>query len=133
MACKFKSITNSIAQTLDTNSIVSLGQVSPCNTGGQTLTVTCSGIYYIDVQVIAIPTASSIVTLAIEVNGVPMTSSSISTPATAVEQIFEVRGIFRLTKGDIITIVNTGAATLTLAAPTPTNSYNVSTIINRLS
>lgn len=133
MACKFKSITNSIAQTLDTNSIISLGQVSPCNTGGQTLTVTCSGIYYVDVQVIAIPTASSIVTLAIEVNGVPMTSSSISTPATAVEQIFEVRGIFRLTKGDIITIVNTGAATLTLVAPTPTNSYNVSTIINRLS
>ena len=133
MACKFKSITNSIAQTLDTNSIISLGQVSPCNTGGQTLTVTCSGMYYVDVQVIAIPTASSIVTLAIEVNGVPMTSSSISTPATAVEQIFEVRGIFRLTKGDIITIVNTGAATLTLVAPTPTNSYNVSTIINRLS
>lgn len=132
MTCKFKSITNSIAQTLNTNSIISLGQVSPCNTNGTTLTVTCSGIYFIDVQVIATPTASSTATLAININGVPMTSSSISTPATAVEQIFEVRGIFRLTKGDIITIVNSGAATLTLAAPTPTSSYNISTIINKL-
>lgn len=132
MACKFKSITNSIAQTLNTNSIISLGQVSPCNTGGNTLTITCSGIYYIDVQVIATPTASSTATLAINVNGVPMSSSSIFTPATAVEQIFEVRGIFRLTKGDVVTIVNSGAATLTLVAPTPTNSYNVSTIINKL-
>lgn len=49
------------------------------------------------------------------------------------ESIFEVRGIFKLTKGDVITVSNIGAATLTLGQPTPTNSYNVSTIINRLS
>lgn len=49
------------------------------------------------------------------------------------ESIFEVRGLLKLSKGDIITVTNIGAATLTLAAPTPTNSYNVSTIIDRLS
>lgn len=133
MACRFKSITNNVAQTLNTDSVVSLGQVSPYNTGGQTLTITCSGLYYIDVQVIATPTASSTATLAININGVSMSSSSITTAATPAEQVFEIRGIFRLTKGDIITIVNSGAATLTLTAPTSTNSYNVSTIINRLS
>lgn len=133
MACRVQSITNNIAQTLTTNSIVKLGQVCPCNTNGATLTVACSGTYMIDVQIIATPTASSTAVVAINVNGVPMASVSRLTTAAPGESIFEVRGIFKLTKGDIITVSNIGAATLTLGAPTPINSYNVSTIINRLS
>lgn len=133
MMCKIKSITNNVAQTLTTNSIVKLGQVCQCNPSGSTITVTCSGTYLIDVQIIATPTASSTAVVAINVNGVPMASVSRLTTAAPGESIFEVRGIFRLSKGDIITVSNIGAATLTLGAPTPTNSYNVSTIINRLS
>lgn len=133
MACKVQSITNNIAQTLTTNSIVRLGVVSPSNIAGSTITITCSGTYLIDVQVIATPTASSTAVLALNVNGVPKASVSRLTTAAPGESIFEVRGIFRLTKGDVITVSNIGAATLTLGAPTPTNSYNVSTIINRLS
>lgn len=132
MACKVRSITNNIAQTLTTNSIVRLGAVSSSNIAGSTVTITCSGTYLIDVQVIATPTASSTAVLALNVNGVPMASVSRATTAAPGESIFEVRGIFRLTKGDVITVSNIGAATLTLAAPTPTNSYNVSTIINKL-
>lgn len=62
-----------------------------------------------------------------------MASVSRTTTAAPGESIFEVRGLLKLSKGDIITVSNIGAATLTLAAPTPTNGYNVSTIINRLS
>lgn len=62
-----------------------------------------------------------------------MASVSRETTAAPGESIFEVRGLFKLSKGDIITVSNIGAATLTLGSPTPTNSYNVSTIINRLS
>lgn len=72
--------------------------------------------------------SNSTAVIALNVNGVPMASVS---RATTGESIFEVRGIFRLTKGDVITVSNIGAATLTLGAPT--NSYNVSTIINKLS
>lgn len=133
MMCKVRSITNNIAQVLAPNSIVKLGSVSSCNTSGSTVTITCSGLYSIDVQVIATPTASSTAVLALNVNGVPMASVSRATTAAPGESIFEVRGIFKLTKGDVITVSNIGAATLTLGQPTPTNSYNVSTIINRLS
>lgn len=133
MACRVQSITNNIAQVLTTNSIVKLGQVSCNNLTGSTITVVCSGTYLIDVQVIATPTASSTAVLALNVNGVPMASVSRETTAAPGESIFEVRGLFKLSKGDIITVSNIGTATLTLGSPTPTNSYNVSTIINRLS
>lgn len=133
MACRVQSITNNIAQTLTTNSIVKLGPVSANNLVGSTITVMCTGTYLIDVQVIATPTASSTAVIALNVNGVPMASVSRVTTAAPGESIFEVRGLLKLSKGDIITVSNIGAATLTLAAPTPTNSYNVSTIINRLS
>lgn len=133
MACRVQSITNNIAQTLTTNSIVRLGQVSTNNLTGSTITIVCSGTYLIDVQVIATPTASSTAVIALNVNGVPMASVSRATTAAPGESIFEVRGLLKLSKGDIITVSNIGAATLTLSAPTPTNSYNVSTIINRLS
>lgn len=133
MACKVQSITNNTAQILAPNSIVKLGQVNLNNLTGSTITVVCSGLYLIDVQIIATPTASSTAVVAINVNGVPMASVSRATTAAPGESIFEVRGLFRLSKGDIITVSNIGAATLTLGAPTPTNSYNVSTIINRLS
>lgn len=133
MACRVQSITNNIAQTLTTNSIVKLGPVSTNNLVGSTITVMCTGTYLIDVQVIATPTASSTAVIALNVNGVPMASVSRATTAAPGESIFEVRGLLKLSKGDIITVSNIGAATLTLAAPTPTNSYNVSTIINRLS
>lgn len=109
MACRVQSITNNIAQVLTTNSIVKLGQVSCNNLTGSTAV------------------------LALNVNGVPMASVSRETTAAPGESIFEVRGLFKLSKGDIITVSNIGAATLTLGSPTPTNSYNVSTIINRLS
>lgn len=132
MACRIQSITNNIAQTLAPNSIVKLGQVNLNNLTGSTITVVCSGLYLIDVQIIATPTASSTAVVAINVNGVPMVSVSRETTATPGESIFEVRGLLKLCKGDIITVSNIGAATLTLGAPTPTNSYNVSTIINRL-
>lgn len=131
MAC-VQSITNNIAQTLTTNSLARLGVISPSNTTGSTITITCSGTYLIDVQIIATPTASSTAVIALNVNGVPKASVSRITTAAPGESIFEVRGIFRLTKGDVITVSNIGAATLTLAAPTPTNSYNISTIINKL-
>lgn len=133
MACRVKSITNNIAQTLAPNSVVRLGQVSNSNLAGSTITIVCSGIYLIDVQIIATPTASSTAVIALNVNGVPMASVSRATTAAPGESIFEVRGLLKLSKGDIITVTNIGAATLTLAAPTPTNSYNVSTIIDRLS
>ena len=133
MACRVQSITNNIAQTLTTNSIVKLGPISTNNLVGSTITIMCSGTYLIDVQVIATPTASSTAVIALNVNGVPMASVSRATTAAPGESIFEVRGLLKLSKGDIITVSNIGAATLTLAAPTPTNSYNVSTIINRLS
>lgn len=133
MACKVQSITNNIAQVLAPNSIIKLGRVSCNNLVGSTITIACSGTYFIDVQVIATPTASSTAVIAINVNGVPMASVSRATTAAPGESIFEVRGILKLSKGDIITVSNIGAATLTLGAPTPTNSYNVSTIINRLS
>lgn len=132
MACRIQSITNNIAQTLAPNSIVKLGQVNLNNLTGSTITVVCSGLYLIDVQIIATPTASSTAVVAINVNGVPMASVSRATTAAPGESIFEVRGLLKLCKGDIITVSNIGAATLTLGAPTPTNSYNVSTIINRL-
>lgn len=132
MACRVQSIKNNIAQTLAPNSIVRLGQVCPCNPNGATITVNCSGTYFIDVQVIATPTASSTAVISINVNSVPMASVSRLTTAAPGESIFEVRGIFKLSKGDIITVSNIGAATLTLTAPTPVNSYNVSTIIERL-
>lgn len=130
---RVQSITNNIAQTLAPNSIVRLGKVSCDNLTGSTVTVVCSGLYLIDVQIIATPTASSTAVIALNINGVPMASVSRITTAAPGESIFEVRGLFKLTKGDIITVSNIGAATLTLGAPTPTNSYNVSTIINRLS
>lgn len=133
MACRVQSITNNIAQTLTTNSIVKLGPVSTNNLVGSTITVMCTGTYLIDVQVIATPTASSTAVIALNVNGVPMASVSRATTAAPGESIFEVRGLLKLSKGDIITVSNIGAATLVLAAPTPTNGYNVSTIINRLS
>lgn len=133
MACRVQSITNNIAQTLTTNSIVKLGPISTNNLVGSTITIMCSGTYLIDVQVIATPTASSTAVIALNVNGVPMASVSRTTTAAPGESIFEVRGLLKLSKGDIITVSNIGAATLTLAAPTPTNGYNVSTIINRLS
>lgn len=133
MACRVQSITNNIAQTLTTNSIVKLGPVSTNNLVGSTITVMCTGTYLIDVQVIATPTASSTAVIALNVNGVPMASVSRATTAAPGESIFEVRGLLKLSKGDIITVSNIGAATLTLVAPTPTNGYNVSTIINRLS
>lgn len=133
MACRVKSITNNIAQTLAPNSVVRLGQVSNSNLAGSTITIVCSGTYLIDVQIIATPTASSTAVIALNVNGVPMASVSRATTAAPGESIFEVRGLLKLSKGDIITVTNIGAATLTLAAPTPTNSYNVSTIIDRLS
>lgn len=133
MACRVQSITNNIAQTLTTNSIVKLGPVSTNNLVGSTITVMCTGTYLIDVQVIATPTASSTAVIALNVNGVPMASVSRATTAAPGESIFEVRGLLKLSKGDIITVSNIGAATLTLATPTTTNGYNVSTIINRLS
>ena len=133
MACRVQSITNNIAQILTTDSVVKLGPISTNNLVGSTVTVMCSGTYLINVQIIATPTASSTVAIALNVNGVPMASVSRATTAAPGESIFEVRGLLKLSKGDIITVSNIGAATLTLAAPTPTNSYNVSTIINRLS
>ena len=133
MACRVQSITNNIAQILTTDSVVKLGPISTNNLVGSTVTVMCSGTYLINVQIIATPTASSTAVIALNVNGVPMASVSRATTAAPGESIFEVRGLLKLSKGDIITVSNIGAATLTLAAPTPTNSYNVSTIINRLS
>lgn len=132
MACRVQSITNNITQILTTNSVARLGYVSCNNTTGSTLTITCTGTYLIDVQIIATPTASSTAVIALNVNGVPAASVSIATTATPGESIFEVRGLFKLTKGDIITVSNIGDATLTLAEPTSTNSYNISTIINRV-
>lgn len=132
MACRVQSITNNISQVLAPNSIVKLGQVNCNNLVGSTITVVCSGTYLIDIQVIATPTASSTAVIALNINGVPMASVSRATTAAPGESIFEVRGLFKLSKGDIITVSNIGAATLTLVAPTPTNSYNVSTIINRI-
>lgn len=132
MACRVQSITNNITQILTTNSVARLGYVSCNNTTGSTLTITCTGTYLINVQIIATPTASSTAVIALNVNGVPAASVSIATTATPGESIFEVRGLFKLTKGDIITVSNIGDATLTLAAPTSTNSYNISTIINRV-
>lgn len=49
MACRVQSITNNIAQTLTTNSIVKLGPVSTNNLVGSTITIMCSGTYLIDV------------------------------------------------------------------------------------
>lgn len=132
MACRVQSITNNIAQTLNTNSVARLGYISCNNTSGSTLTITCSGLYLINVQIIATPTASSTAVIALNVNGVPLASVSRATTAAPGESIFEVRGLFRLTKGDIITVSNIGAATLILDAPTPTNSYNISTIIDKI-
>ena len=133
MACRVQSITNNIAQILTTDSVVKLGPISTNNLVGSTVTVMCSGTYLIDVQIIATPTASSTVAIALNVNSVPMESISMATTATPEESIFEVRGLLKLNKGDIITVSNIGEATLTLAVPTQTNGYNVSTIINRLS
>ena len=47
-----------------------------------------------------------------------MASVSRATTAAPGESIFEVRGLLKLSKGDIITVSNIGEATLTLAVPT---------------
>lgn len=132
MACRVQSITNNIAQTVATNSIIQLGFVNCNNQTGTTITITCSGKYYIDTQVIATPSANTTSGIALNINGIPFASVSRATTQNLEQSIYEVRGIFNLQRGDIITITNVGEASLDLAVPGTTNGYNISTIIERL-
>lgn len=138
MACRKRSnvgysvVVNNAAQTLTTNSAINLGSVVAQSAGenvtsmlaGQSLLVNNCGTYYISVQVI--PEAATTASIALFVNGVQR-----ATTTTATGTQYEVRGIFNLCAGDIITVKSVGADTVTLAANTLAGGYNVNTVIER--
>lgn len=137
MSCRksnvgFSVIANNAAQTLATNSAINLGSVIAQSAGenitpimaGQSLLVNNCGTYYIDVQVI--PEAAATASIALFINGVQR-----ATTTTATGTQYEVRGIFNLCAGDIITVKSVGADAVTLAAITLSGGYNVNTVIER--
>lgn len=91
---------------------------------GQSLLINNCGTYYIDVQVI--PEAATTASIALFVNGVQR-----ATTTTTTGTMYEVRGIFNLCAGDIITVKSVGADAVTLAANTLAGGYNVSTVLER--
>lgn len=134
-AVGYNSITNNSAQVLPAGSVVNLGHVvvASCaqnisTLSGQTLVVNNAGTYYISVQVFG--TASALTSLNLNINGVSRAAISRAAGATPSEMVYEVRGIFSMNKGDVITVTTSGA-TLTIAAATTVNGYNVSTIVER--
>lgn len=139
-AVGYNSLTNNLSQILPVNGTLNLGHIVAASCAqnistlnGQTLTVNNTGTYNISVQAIGIATASVLSTLSININGVPIASVSRLIGVALTDSIYEVRGIFCVNKGDVITVTNTGVAVLTLTAPTAVNGYNVSTIIERYS
>lgn len=139
-AVGYNSLTNNLSQILPVNGTLNLGHIVAASCAqnistlsGQTLTVNNTGTYNISVQVVGIATASVLSTLSININGVPRASVSRLIGVAPTDSIYEVRGIFYVNEGDVITVTNTGVAVLTLTAPTAVNGYNVSTIIERYS
>lgn len=139
-AVGYNSLTNNLSQILPVNGTLNLGHIVAASCAqnistlnGQTLTVNNTGTYNISVQAIGIATASVLSTLSININGVPIASVSRLIGVALTDSIYEVRGIFCVNEGDVITVTNTGVAVLTLTAPTAVNGYNVSTIIERYS
>lgn len=137
-AVGYNSLTNNLSQVLIANGTLNLGHVVAASCAqnistlnGQTLTVNNTGTYNISVQIVGIATASVLSTLSININGVPRASVSRLIGVTPADSIYEVRGIFYMNEGDVITVTNTGIAVLTLTAPIAVNGYNVSTIIER--
>lgn len=137
MSCRrsnvgYSVVANNVAQTLATNSAINLGSIVAESAGqnvtsmlaGQSLLINNCGTYYIDVQVI--PEAATTASIALFVNGVQR-----ATTTTATGTMYEVRGIFNLCAGDIITVKSVGADAVTLAANTLAGGYNVSTVLER--
>lgn len=134
----FTILTNAVEQELTQNSVVNLGQINAQSKaenievlmGGQALQVNNCGVYIVDVEIIATPTASSDTTLAIFVNGVQRSTINVVNGANVDESIYSIRGIYQLNETDIITVQNVGA-TITLEAKTQPGAYNVNTLIQR--
>lgn len=134
----YSSLTNSLAQVINTNGSINFGHVvassegqNICTLDGNTLTVEHTGTYSIEAQVLGTPTAASVLMLSININGYQRAIVAYTTPATATKDLFIVRGVFYMEKGDSISLVNLGVATLTLDAATHINEYNVNTLIQR--
>lgn len=130
-------ITNSVAQTWATNGILQPGSILATSSAnnisisGSSLVVANTGTYMVDVSIMGTPgTASSTTIPTINVNGTPVYGNSYTGGATQVEGEFNVRAVLSLDKGDVITITNAGASSLTIAAATSPN-YNVNIIIER--
>lgn len=134
----FTTLTNAVEQELTQDSVVNLGQINTQSKaenievlmGGQALQVNNCGIYSVDVEIIATPSASSDTTLAIFINGVQRATINMLSDATVSETIYSIRGIFQLNVADIITVQNVGT-TLNLEAKTQPGAYNVNTLIQR--
>lgn len=98
---------------------------------GNSLVVTNKGTYKLDVTVIGTPaTVSSTIIPTISVNGIVVSSAPITGGATAEMSEYSVQTILFLNRGDIISITNTGASDLTIAAVN-SPAYNVNVIIER--
>lgn len=136
-------ITNNVAQTVPTNSLVSPGSVVRTScignilpTGNNSLTVRKTGTYMISVQLVGTPTAVGTETTgtiqpAILINGMVVSSSVVPVTTTNYEAQYLVRAITPVCCGDIITISNLGTFTLTMDASNTQGGYNVNIVINR--
>ena len=145
MTCYRKSSTpgytyikNNIAQTwtasggaLQPGSIIASSSANNIIVSGNSLVVTNKGTYKLDVTVIGTPaTVSSTIIPTISVNGIVVSSAPITGGATAEMSEYSVQTILSLNRGDIVSITNTGASDLTIAAVN-SPAYNVNVIIER--
>lgn len=136
-------ITNNIEQTVATDQLVIPGSVVRTScigtivpTGNNALTITKTGTYLIDVQLIGTPVASGAETEGtiqptISVNGLILSSPVIPVTATNYETQFLVRAITPLECGDVVTFTNTGSFSLEMAASNVLGGYNINIIFER--
>lgn len=136
-AVGYNSLTNSLAQTVASGGIVNLGHVVAASCAqnistldGSSLVVNNDGTYNIQVDIMATPSVSSIAQIQLNINGVSRAAIAIPTGAVVAMATYTVRGVFAMSKGDIITVSNNAGA-ITLVASPVLNFYNVSTIIER--
>lgn len=136
-------ITNNAAQTVANDQLVNPGSVVRTScigtivpTGNNALTVTKTGTYLIDVQLIGTPTAvgaetEGTIQPTISVNGLALSSPVVPVTATNYDTQFIARVITPLECGDIITITNLGSFTLAMDASNTLGGYNVNILIER--
>lgn len=134
----YTSITNSLAQAVNTNGSINFGHVVASSEAenistldGRELIVCHTGTYSVDVEVLGTPTASSVLMLSININGYQRAIVAFTTPATPKKTLYTVRGVFYMERGDRISVVSLGASSLTLDPATHVNEYNVNTLIQR--